>query len=212
MRTHCRRQGWDRVWQCVGAVTVLGYLLTIFTPLPNWLFDELTTPSMVRPADAVVVLGAGIGEDGVLSQDSLRRAVQGILLWRSHQAPVLVFSGPSLEQSPIEAEVRATMAKAFGVAPEAIVTETTAKTTREEALRIGAELRPRQARRILLVTDSMHMRRAQGLFEAAGFEVLPASADSISGKARSPEGRLQLLRWVLGETVARVYYRLAGYL
>jgi uncharacterized SAM-binding protein YcdF (DUF218 family) len=92
------------------------------------------------------------------------------------------------------------------------VTEKTANTTREEALRIGAELRPRHARRILLVTDSMHMRRAQGLFEAAGFEVLPATADTISGRARAPEDRLELMRWVLGEAVARVYYRLAGYL
>ncbi len=212
MRAQRRGQGWNRLWQCVGAAAVLGFLLTVFTPLPNWLFDRLTTPPMIRPADAVVVLGAGIDKDGVLTQDSLRRAVHGILLWRAREAPVLVFSGSSFEESPIEAEVRATMAKAFGVAPEAIVTETTANTTREEALRIGVELHRNQARRILLVTDSMHMRRAQGLFEAAGFEVLPASADSISGRARSPEGRLQLLRWVLGEAVARVYYRLAGYL
>ncbi len=207
-----RRGQSSRLWQWVGAVAVLGFLLTVFSPLPNWLFDRLTTRAMIRPADAVVVLGAGIGQDGELSRESLRRAVQGILLWRAREAPILVFSGPSFEHSPIESEVRAAMAKAFGVAPDAIVTETTANTTREEALRIGAELRAHHARRILLVTDSMHMRRAQALFERAGFDVLPASVDTISGRARSPEGRLELMRWVLGEAVARAYYRLAGYI
>jgi uncharacterized SAM-binding protein YcdF (DUF218 family) len=85
-------------------------------------------------------------------------------------------------------------------------------TTREEAVRTKALLAPRQVRRILLVTDYQHMRRAQALFERAGFDVLPATTEEQSSVARGPEGRLELMRAVLGEVVARLYYRLAGYL
>ena len=214
VRTHEQHAGraWERVWQLVGAGALLACLLTIFSPLPNLLFRWMSAPSMIRPADAVVVLGAGVGLDGTLSEESLRRAIHGMLLFHEGNAPILVFSGPSFERSPKEAEVRAAMAKAFGVAPDAILTESTANTTREEAIRIGAELRARQARRILLVTNTLHMQRARPLFEQAGFQVITAGVNSISGLSRSPEGRLQLMRWVLGEAVAWAYYRVAGYL
>ena len=73
-------------------------------------------------------------------------------------------------------------------------------------------LRPRKIQKILLVTDSQHLRRAQQLFERVGFEVLAAPADDLSHATRSSEGRLQLTRRTVGEVIARLYYRLAGYL
>jgi uncharacterized SAM-binding protein YcdF (DUF218 family) len=87
-----------------------------------------------------------------------------------------------------------------------------ARTTREEAVRLRATLGLRGVRSILLVTDSQHMLRAQGLFDRAGFEVLPAPADDFSSAATEPEERLRLMRRVGQEILARLYYRLAGYL
>jgi hypothetical protein len=55
-----------------------------------------------------------------------------------------------------------------------ILTESEAQTTREEAVKSGALLREKGVGRILLVTGSHHMSRAQRLFERAGFEVLAA--------------------------------------
>lgn len=62
------------------------------------------------------------------------------------------------------------------------------------------------------MTDSQHMARARPLFERAGFEVLPAPVDEISDTAEAPESRLKLMRRVAEELLARLYYRLAGYL
>jgi hypothetical protein len=56
------------------------------------------------------------------------------------------------------------------------------------------------------------MRRARALFERVGVRVFPATADARSGVATSPEGRLRLMREVLGGWLALVYYRVAGYL
>ncbi|MBP1780121.1 MAG: hypothetical protein H6Q86_6132 [candidate division NC10 bacterium] len=77
---------------------------------------------------------------------------------------------------------------------------------------MGGMLRAEDVRRILLVTDSQHMRRARVLFSRNGFQVFPATANARSGAGTSPQARLRLLRDLLGEWLAFGYYRLAGYL
>jgi uncharacterized SAM-binding protein YcdF (DUF218 family) len=107
--------------------------------------------------------------------------------------------------------VRAELGRLFGVAPAAIVTETTARTTREEALRMASLLQPMGAHKILLVTSAAHMARSRWLFEKAGFMVQPAPVDDLSDVWK-PEGRLRSMRQVTQELLARVYYQFAGYL
>jgi uncharacterized SAM-binding protein YcdF (DUF218 family) len=103
------------------------------------------------------------------------------------------------------------LARDLEVPSEHILIETDARTTHEEAARIARRLKPRMVRRILLVTDSEHLTRAVKLFQQAGFEVLPAPVESVSSAAESPEARIQLLRRLSQELMARLYYRLAGY-
>jgi uncharacterized SAM-binding protein YcdF (DUF218 family) len=182
------------------------------TPLPNALFRWSAIPSDVQTADAIVVLGAAVDPDGTLSPESLLRTVRAIALFREGRSVLVAFSGPPNDGGPTEADVRAALARRMGVPSDAVLTESNARTTREEALRIGATLRARNVRTILLVTDSLHMRRARALFEHADVRVFPATADVRSGSGRAPGGRLQLVRDVLGEWLALGYYRIAGYL
>jgi uncharacterized SAM-binding protein YcdF (DUF218 family) len=207
------RSNWMKVWQWLGGVTLVVFLASVFTPLPNFLAEQLRTPSRLERAEAIVVLGAGVRPDGTLGDESIRRALLGILLFKNGLAPVLVFLGPpGKEGGPSEAEVRRDLARGLGTSMEAVLVEGQAWTTREEATRTRSLLSPRQIRRILLVTDYQHMMRAQALFRQAGFEVLPATTEEASSVSSGPEGRLKLMRSVLGEIVARLYYRLAGYL
>lgn len=203
---------WECTCRVLGLVGVILFLAFAFTPLPNLLAQRLATPSRLERAEAIVVLGAGVSEDGVLGSNSLRRAIQGIVLQRKGLASLLVLTGPATNKGPTEAAVRAALARDLGVSQDAIITEERVWTTREEAIRIGALLRDRQVRRILLVTNSQHMERARRLFERVGLEVLPATADDISDSDSSPEGRLELMRIALQEIIARLYYRMAGYL
>jgi uncharacterized SAM-binding protein YcdF (DUF218 family) len=205
---------WERLWQFVGLAGSVVCVASAFSPLPNVLYRWSASSSNVQPADAIVVLGSYVGANGALDCESLRRAVRGMTLYRAGQAPVMVLSGmPNLDvPGPSEAEVRAGLARELGIAPEAIVVEERAHTTREEALRIGATLRRKDAHRILLVTDSQHMWRARALFEQVGLRVLAAPAESPAGASTSPEGRLRLMRETLAELLARAYYRLSGYL
>ena len=103
------------------------------------------------------------------------------------------------------------MARLLGVSPTAILTETTARTTRAEAARMAALLQPRGVSTILLVTSYAHMARSRQLFENVGFTVQPAPVDDLS-HADKPEARWDLMRPLVQEFLARMYYRVAGYL
>jgi len=203
---------WTRLLQWIGLAGTGLFLTAAFSPLPNAMFRWSAAASDVQPADAIVVLGAAIQADGTLSFDSLVRTVRAVTLFRTGRAPIIVFSGTSRDDEPSEARVRAELGSRLGVPAEAMRIEPTALTTREEAVRIGGMLRAENARRILLVTDSQHMRRARTLFSREGFDVFPVTADARSGTGTSPESRLRLLRDLLGEWLALGYYRLAGYL
>jgi uncharacterized SAM-binding protein YcdF (DUF218 family) len=198
---------WMRV---LGGLGLAAFLASAFTPLPNLASRWAGAEPRVRPADAIVVLGGGTWPEGDLSDASLRRAIHGIRLYKKGLAPLILFLGPSREGPP-EAEVRRALARELGVPEDRILTHAGVWTTREEALRARDLLLPREARRILLVTDPRHMVRARAVFERAGFEVWPALADDMSARPRMPDARLQQMRRVLQELFGRLYYRVAGH-
>jgi uncharacterized SAM-binding protein YcdF (DUF218 family) len=65
----------------------------------------------------------------------------------------------------------------MGVPATAMLLEGQSRTTTENAADTARLLQARGIRKILLVTSALHMRRARGLFERAGFEVVPAPTD-----------------------------------
>jgi len=186
------------LFRLLGWLAVVGVFVIAFTPLANVVGGRLYIPPRLGPAGAIVVLG-GTGSE--------HRAIVGIRLYRKGLAPLMVLSGV-----PLEIEQRETLARDLGVPQEALATEGRARTSREEALKVGALLRARGVRRILLVTDSLSMRRARGVFERAGFEVLPAPSTGPGDRIGRPEDQLGFALTIAEETVAYLYYRLIGYL
>ncbi|MCS6950172.1 MAG: YdcF family protein [bacterium] len=201
---------WQRLLRLVGLLSVLCVLLGAYTPLPNLLARALAVSSRVQPADAIVVLGASVHRDGTLSDQSLRRTVQGILLYRQGLAPLLVLSGTSYEGSPVESEVRAHLARQLGIPAKAILLEREAQTTAEEASNIARTLRQHKVQRVLLVSDALHLARAVPRFEREGLTVLPVAADGLPADTDSPDKRLSLLIHALREAVGRWLYRWGG--
>ena len=195
---------------------VLGFaaLCTTLTPLWNWAAAQVEGEERLEPAAAIVVLGGAGYEDGTLNSASLRRTIHGIRLLHRGLAPRIVFTGaPVDEGNPLtEAEIRTQLARDLRVPPEAIVTEDRPRTTREEAFYVAERLGAPPGTRILLVTGGAHMRRARGLFERSGFVVLPAPVSEAPVASDGATDRFDLARIVMGELMARAYYRLAGYL
>jgi uncharacterized SAM-binding protein YcdF (DUF218 family) len=206
--------GWQRVARTLGIATFVAFLLCVLTPLPNLLAKYQSVPSNVGPADAIVVLGAGTLIDDSLTDESMRRFISGISLFKERRAPLIVLLGPVRgRRGRSEAETRGQIAIEFGIPRDALITIGTALTTQQEALATAHALRgERGVGRILLVTESMHMRRAKLLFEKAGFTVLPVSSDHLFEIAVSPQERLWLALRLAQESVGLIYYRLAGYI
>lgn len=203
-----RLSGFSRVCRALGALFAAAFLAAAFTPLAERWCEGCLVPAQLGPADAIVVLGSGVGADGTLTGSSQRKALAGIDLYRKGLAPRLVFVG----WEDREARARASLALGQGVAAEAILTGSGARTTRDEASHAAALLRASGARRVLLVTGGLHMRRARGLFERAGFQVAAAPIPDTDCHEGVPEHRVTLTLMLLRESAALAYHRLAGYL
>jgi len=201
----------DRACRLIGLVGIVLFLISAFTPLAYRLNQWMAEPARLAPSDAIVVLGGSISPSGLLSLESLRRTNRGIELYLRGLAPVLVLLGGSTGGGPTEAEVRAAQAQLHGIPADAILTDTHARTTREEAARVKALLEPRRARTVLLVTNGGHLPRARPLFERAGFEVRSVPSDPPI-EPDTPESRLAETRVLVKEMLGWLYYRIAGYI
>ena len=204
---------WERIIRGLGVFAVSLFFLVALTPLSNVAGKTFAVVPERKSADAIVVLAAGLMTGGSLPDESMRRAIAGIELYNQRLAPVLVFSGRGRPNEPqhTEAEQRSLMAQAVGMPAEAILKEETANTTREEAIRISRLLVHRGLRKILLVTDSVHLRRAKLVFENTGLEVFPVPSDNYPASVVSSWDRLWLASRLVEESAALTYYRLAGY-
>jgi uncharacterized SAM-binding protein YcdF (DUF218 family) len=170
----------------------------------------LAVPADLQPADAIVVLGSGGATGGVLSNASAVGVRKGVALFQKGLAPLLVFSGGPEDGDTPEAAVRAEIARARGIPAGAILIETKARTTNEEALRQKDLLQSRGVRTILLVANSVHLRRASPLFERSGFTVHAVPSDTYTDP-EIPESRLDLMRSVLKDLSGVLYYLTAGF-
>ena len=147
-------------------------------------------PDTLPPADAVVVLSGGLtrpSEGQQVAQWSgplVNRFEAGVALYLADKAPKVMFTNGRLPwrycQDPIEVGLLA-RAQAAGVDPEAVITTNEVVNTAQEAAAAANILLSKDTgaefRKILLVTSAFHMRRAQLLFERAGFIVIAFPAD-----------------------------------
>jgi uncharacterized SAM-binding protein YcdF (DUF218 family) len=204
----------DRIMGGVGFFVAAVFLVTTLTPVSNYASAHFAISPDIQPSGAIVVLGGGVWKGGMLDDESLRRTVRGIELYKTNLAPIIIFSGPARNDEPnrSEAAVRTQLALTMGIPRDAIIKDDAANTTREESVRISRLLKSRDIHSILLVTESLHMRRAIYLFERSGMQVYPAPSDNFTVAANSSGERLQLSTRVIEETAALIYYRLAGYI
>ena len=171
----------------------------------GWLLRVLSAPLVVAAddaevADAAVVLGAALRADGSLSEALAERVAAGVGLWRRGQAPILVMTGGRTRGSKVaEGTAMAAAARAQGVPASAILVEDAARHTAENAKNVAPLLLPSR-RRVWVVTQPFHLRRAVLWFRRVGFEPLGLYLED-SVQFRDP-GRG--IRWVLREVPAWV--------
>lgn len=179
----------DRILKLAWILLLAATLFLIVASSPavaSWLEHGLDGP--IRPlaatdyprAAAIVVLGGEreSTEDAIDAgavDSSMTRLGTGRALLLSLRAPVILLSGGKGEAGRMRSRLLAQ-----GVSAVRILTETRSRDTHENALYSAPILRRLGAHRILLVTSSMHMRRAAGSFRKLGFDVIPAPSPDWS--------------------------------
>lgn len=171
-------------------------------------------------AQAIVVLGGGrlasapeyAGKD-IPNMVTLARLRYAARLARDTGLPVLVTGG--MPDGSAESEA-AGMARALREDFRISVkwTEERSNTTAENATYSATMLKAAGIRRVLLVTDAMHMPRSRLVFEHAGLEVVPAptlffSHDRFSLFHLLPSGEgMRRSHYAAHEWIGAVWYRL----
>ncbi|HVK82591.1 MAG TPA: YdcF family protein [Kofleriaceae bacterium] len=156
----------------------------------------------LRALDAIVVLGAPLVSGAAPSAVLVERARAAAALYHAGGAPLVVATGGVTQgASPAkgaraEADVLAELLAAAGV-PDVVV-ERVSRTTAENARYTAALVAPRGVRRVWVVTQPFHGRRAVRLFRTAGLEAFAWHiADSLEYRDRR-----KAVRWLVREYAA----------
>lgn len=173
---------------------------------------------------AIVVLGSGnlnySPEFRAVQPDSnaVARLNYAAFLYENTQLPIMLTGGPGFGAGPgggAHADVLAAfMHERFNIQPRWL--ETKSRTTWENAIYAKAILEKEGINKIVLVTQSSHMRRSARLFRAAGFDLVTAPTQLANPQMKInriafwlPSTRaLDLSRSVVHECFGLLWYKL----
>lgn len=205
------RPRWVTRWALgMGLATVMVFK----TPLVWFLAEPLRVRPEIRPADAVVVFGGGVGESGEAGESYQERVQQAVHLHQAGMAPQLVMiSGNTWTFN--EVDVMRALAKDLGVSSESILTEQRVSNTSDYIRQVGRIAKEEGWDTILLVTSPYHSRRALLTFrkQTPTLTVLPACSPTSRYYAR-PEWGITTgqLKSLLHEALGIVFYWWRGWI
>ena len=137
--------------------------------------------TQLERADAIVVLSGYSFPTGghrlkpELAHDTLYRCIHAVDLYRAGGPRPVVVTGGEVEGAtgdpPLGEQMRDFLIL-LGVRENDLIVEAHSRNTHENAVKCGRILRERKLRRIVLITDAAHMRRAVLCFEREGLEVV----------------------------------------
>jgi uncharacterized SAM-binding protein YcdF (DUF218 family) len=136
-----------------------------------------------RSVEAIVVLASTVNPPQperpvlLLGSDTYERCYYAAWLYKHWQPLPIIASGgpdPDLGSSASFADAMRQTLTGIGVPPESVWTEEQSRNTYESAVYMANMLRQRHIRRIALVTEAYHMRRAELAFRRQGVSVVAA--------------------------------------
>lgn len=211
------------------AIILLAIALLLFLSTgvgARWLGDPIEQRSLPlvpvagSGAQAIVILGGGrlyaAPDDGGLdipNPQTMIRLRHGAQLQRQTGLPILVSGGSPEGKGESEATLMArSLREDFRVPVKWI--EDGSDNTAQNALMAKQQLQVDGVSRVLLVTDALHMPRAQGIFSRVGLTVITAPTGFVTQKALSAEdfipnaGALKSSHYALHERLGELWYRM----
>jgi len=151
------------------ALGLFGFLILAFICLVGFL-DGYGQRDRARKADAIVVLGARVGTDGIAGQVLRGRTMQAVKLYKKGIAPKIIFTGGVGAHRISEARAAAAYARKNGVPSRAIVLESKSTSTWENARFTAWICKDHGWKSVVLVSDPYHLWRARRDFQQVGLK------------------------------------------
>ena len=185
----------------IGAIVVL----VQFSPLVFWWATWLAGPWDDPQGDVLIVLGASIEDQHIISLDTYQRSLHAILAWQQGGVRKIVVCGNGPGQIMKEFMVFS------GIPPDAIIAETKSLSTHENALQATALLESDPGRKILMTSD-FHMFRASRAFRKLGLKILPRPIPDARSRALRFTQRWGSFIDVTEESLKILYYWAKGWI
>ena len=200
------------VWFALGVFAVFAArTATNRMAWPDYLMSPLLSRDTPGQADVIVVPGAGLTEACTPNLNGVRRVLLAARLYRAGRAPQMLIAGGHPRTGALKCTVAGVMAQLaveIGIPPEAVHTERESRSTHENAEFSAPILRQMGAKRILIVTDRLHMVRAVASYAHYGFAIERASIPVFEGH----RDNVDMLQGGFRELIAIQYYRWKGWI
>ncbi|WP_447731094.1 YdcF family protein [Pseudoxanthomonas suwonensis] len=197
---HRRNGGFGR-WMWRAMLLVLAWLACV----AGWIV-WIGHRDDAQPADAIIVLGAA-AYDARPSPVFEERIRHGLNLYRAGYAPVLLFTGGYGTGARFaESQVAQRYAVRQGIPEDAILIETSSRTTLQNLVEARELMRERRLRRAIIVSDPLHMARALRLCRQLGIEATGSPTPSTRFRSFQTQWKflLQEVYFFHRDLVARV--------
>jgi len=180
-KPHRRSQGWKIALFLFGVV----FLWLAFLGAEIYLYSSKTDTA---PADAAIVLGAGVinNQPSPVLRERINHAIR---LYQSGVVSFLIFTGGIGEDDRLtESEVARKYAIEQGIPEDRIFFETSSHITYENLLEAKKIITVMDFDRVLIVSDPLHMKRAMTMAYDLGLNAFPSPTPTsayISFRRRS---------------------------
>jgi uncharacterized SAM-binding protein YcdF (DUF218 family) len=155
-------------------LALLGFVLLA------WQVDRLGRVDEARAADAVVVLGARVNQDGSPGSDLTSRTYHAVDLWKQGIAPNIICTGGFKDEPLSAASVCKRFAVSLGVPAAQVYLADGSSNTIEDAQVTAQVMAQTGMRSAVLVSHPLHLFRARWLFRRAGIDAVtsPTSTET----------------------------------
>lgn len=153
------------------SVLLAGAILFLYIA---WGVNHTGLRDQAQQADAIVILGAQVDQDGQAGPDLWVRTLHAVSLFQRGLAPYIICTGGYQNDKLSAAAVARDLAISRGVPADKILLADGSMTTREDAARAGDLMAAHGWQTVLLVSHPLHLERARILFEAQGLTVYPS--------------------------------------
>lgn len=162
------------------AALLAGFVVVV--ALPKVLLPRPRQHRRGTQYDVIVVLGAMVEKDGTAGQMLRNRIAKAAELYYEGAAPKLILTGAAAHNRWVEAEVMAAGLQALGVPQNALILESRARTTAENAHFSATIIAEHRWQRVLLVSSAPHLARATALFAREGVRCHAAACKTPPGR------------------------------